>query len=181
MVSPLGGHRASELLNIPKAQTLPLIFRSRGQTARLRKTPGESVEHLLLKALLWALYLPQYPNAQCEPAACELDVGNLYRPDVVALGATGEPSWWGECGSVSSTKISALATKFPRTHFTVAKWARSDLSGYAGSLRSDVGGGPRVAPFEVLSFPADSAERFVSDNGDVQIKWDDVLDHVLVH
>jgi hypothetical protein len=57
--------------------------------------PAESARHVLLKALVYALYLPAYPNL-----AVELPIGDRYRPDLVALGAVRPvaPSWYACCG-----------------------------------------------------------------------------------
>jgi len=177
----LGGYKASELLLAPKHVPLQLrLSVPTGQSTQLSKAPGESVQHLLLKALCWALYLPQYPSAICEPSAdCRIDVGSPYRPDAVALGSTAQPVWWAECGSVSAQKLGTLVAQLPDTHFTVAKWARSDVSGYASSLRAALPSQGR-APFEVLSFPEDT-ERFISDDGRVSVQWSDLLDRVSLY
>ena len=103
-MSPLGGYRAATLLSAPKHAPLTLHLTAdatpRPLTLRLDKRPGESAEHLLLKALLWCCLLPTHPDAQCER-----DLGLRYTPDVVALGEDGRtPVWWGECGSVKATK-----------------------------------------------------------------------------
>jgi hypothetical protein len=99
-------------------------------TVTLSKVKGESMNHVLLKGLLWALLLPLHPDV-----ACEVPLGMRYKPDVVALDdASGEPCWWGECGSVKPSKLSDLAAAFPHARFSVAKWGRSDLRGYAQQL-----------------------------------------------
>jgi hypothetical protein len=68
--------------------------------------------------------------------------------------------WWGECGSVKASKLSDLARAFPHARFSVAKWGRSDLRGYASQLRGQLTLPPtRTAPFDLVSFPADSIER----------------------
>lgn len=103
-----------------------------------------------------------------------------YHPDILAphaVEAGAPPLWWAECGSVSVTKLSKLAVAYPSTSFTVAKWARSDLRGYAGSLRRDLPAGA-AHRFEVISFPADSAERFISDDGEISVGFADLLDQV---
>ena len=188
----LSGYSAADLWMVPKSQPVQLTLTAHGQSLSVGKAPGESIEHLLMKGLVWALCLPQYPDA-----VCELDLETLelnrpereagfgraayrrYRPDVAALPPSGGgvPCWWAECGSVSMKKLGVLARELPGTRLTVAKWARSDLSGYASSLRRELSGEPRgkrISPFELISFPADSAERFLSDDGEVSITLDDV-------
>lgn len=167
----LGGYSPSTLLSAPKHTPLTLELSASGQLLRLQKNPGESVEHLVLKALLWALLLPTHPSA-----TCELDLGLRYRPDVIALDeATGAPCWWGECGSVKGSKLSELSSAFPLTRFSVAKWGRSDLRGYANQLRAEIKlPRQRAAPFEVVSFPADSIERFVAADGQLSVSFEDL-------
>ena len=125
----LGGYTAATLLDAPKHSPLVLRLSAHGSSAVLTKAPGESVQHLVLKGLLWALLVPTCPDA-----ACEVDLGMRYKPDVVSIEGTGRPRWWGECGSVRASKLQQLATTFPHCRFTVAKWGRSDLRGYASQL-----------------------------------------------
>ena len=168
--SALGGYSAETLLSAPKHAPLSLTLTAHGSTLRMAKNPGESVQHLLLKSMLWALLLPSHPSA-----ACELDLGLRYRPDVVALGDDGVPQWWGECGSVKASKLDDLAAAFPHARISVAKWGRSDLRGYAQCLRSELSLPPtRTAPFELISFPADSVDRFLSDDGELRVSFEDL-------
>ena len=173
---PLGGYTLETLLSAPKHEPLSLHLRLSGRPLHLRKARGESVQHLLLKGLLWALLLPSHPEA-----ACERDLGLRYRPDVVALDGAGTPCWWGECGSVKASKLRELSAAFPRTRVTIAKWGRTDLRGYGGTLKRELAlPNPRAAPFELVSFPADSVERFLSEDGELAIGWDDVVSTGLV-
>ncbi len=59
----------------------------------LVKGLNESSEHVLMKAFLWALYLPDYPTL-----TVEIRIGDRYKPDVVALDAAGNLLFWGEAG-----------------------------------------------------------------------------------
>ena len=117
--------------------------------------PHTHLHHVLARAqaLVWAMYLPIYPTAICEdsPIARLKVAGSSlrYHPDVYAANSNApanSPLWWAECGSVSVPKLRELAEAYPSTSFTVAKWARSDLRGYATSLCRDL--------------PASCAERF---------------------
>lgn len=170
---PLNGYTPATLLSAPKHELLALELSAAQRTLRFQKTAGESVEHVVLKALLWALLLPTHPEA-----ACELDLGLRYRPDVVALDADGSPAWWGECGSVKASKLADVAAAFPSARITVAKWGRSDLRGYANQLKADLkpklSRAPRLAPFEVISFPADSIERFMAADGQLSVSFEDL-------
>ena len=92
-------------------------LRAHGRQVVFVKKPYESDTHVLMKALLWALYLPAYPELTVEIA-----IGDRYKPDVVALDARGEPGFWGEAGDVTTAKIRSLARRYRDTHFALAKW-----------------------------------------------------------
>lgn len=170
-VSALGGYSPSTLLGAPKHEPLEVALHvASGRSVHLSKSPGESVEHLILKGLLWALLVPSHPTVMCE-----VDLGLRYKPDVVVLdAATGEPCWWGECGHVKPSKLADLGRAFPYARFSVAKWGRGDLRGYAGQLRSQLRLPARAAPFDLISFPADSIERFIRDDGLVSVGFDEL-------
>lgn len=142
-------------------------FRAHGKQAVFVKKPSESVEHVLLKALLWALYLPAYPDLSIEIA-----VGDRYKPDVTALGARGEPLFWGEAGHVSPAKLHALAKRYRTTHFALARWD-SRLEPLEALVRQSLAGIERAAPFDLLRFPADSAERFI-EGGALRVDFADL-------
>lgn len=74
-------------------------LRAHGRQVVFVKKPVESTEHVVMKALIWALYLPQYPDL-----IVEIPVGDKYKPDVVSLDAQGEPVFWGEAGDVSTAR-----------------------------------------------------------------------------
>ena len=169
---PLGGYSPDTLLSAPKHEPLELTLRSSGQKLQLAKAPGESVEHLVLKGLLWALLLQTHPSA----CFCEKDLGLRYRPDVVAFDEGNQISWWGECGSVKASKLNDLMEAFPNARISVAKWGRSDLRGYASNLRSElnVPADGRAVPFELISFPADSIDRFIAADGELTVAFNDL-------
>jgi hypothetical protein len=76
---------------------------------------------------------------------------------------------------VKGSKLSELSSAFPLTRFSVAKWGRSDLPGYANQLRAEIKlPKQRAAPFEVVSFPADSIERFVAADGRLSVSFEDL-------
>ncbi|RIK43489.1 MAG: hypothetical protein DCC55_05405, partial [Chloroflexi bacterium] len=95
-------------------------FRAHGRQVVFVKRPVEHTSHVLMKAFLWALYLPDYPNLKVEVPA-----GDRYKPDVVAFDPAdpaAAPLFWGEAGQVGVEKIRALARRYPHTHFAIAKW-----------------------------------------------------------
>jgi hypothetical protein len=143
-------------------------FRAHGQQVVFVKKPVESVEHVVMKALLWALYLPDYPNL-----TVEVGVGDRYKPDIVALDGRGEPAFWGEAGSVRAEKIRSLARRYRLTHFAIAKWD-TRLDPYVELVRDALDGVSRGAPFDLVCFPGNSAERFIDDQGRIQVTMDDL-------
>ncbi len=129
------------------------------------KKPHESTEHVVMKALLWALYLPDYPDL-----AVEVPVGDRYKPDVVALDARGKPRFWGEAGEVSIAKIRSLTRRYRGTHLALARWD-GRLEPIAAIVRDATRDLRRQAPVDLLNFPADSADRFIDDDGQIRIGW----------
>jgi hypothetical protein len=143
-------------------------LRAHGRQVVFVKKPVESVEHVVMKALIWALYLPQYPDL-----VVEIRVGDRYKPDVVALEAGGKPVFWGEAGEVSTAKIRSLARRHKRTHFALAKWD-TRLEPLAGIVTGALEGLGRSAPFDLISFPDDAAERFIDDEGVIRVSHAEV-------
>ncbi len=143
-------------------------LRAHGRQVVFVKKPVESTEHVLMKAFLWALYLPEYPDL-----VVEVKIGDRYKPDVVALGPSGEPLFWGEAGEVSTAKIRSLARRYRRTHFALAKWA-APLAPLAEIVRAATAGLGRTAAFDLISFPRDAADRFVDDAGAIHVEHQDL-------
>lgn len=138
----------------------------------LIKKDRERIEHVWMKALLWALYLPQYPDVQVE-----VSIGDRYKPDLVARDAEGSPLFWGEAGQVGVQKVGSLLRRFPTTHFAWAKWD-SRLAPYAAIIdkarhRLGRGNRPRPAPIDLIAFPADSVDRFIAPDGQLTLTLTD--------
>ncbi|MEP7342524.1 MAG: hypothetical protein ABI977_32650 [Acidobacteriota bacterium] len=79
-------------------------FRIAGQRITLYKKNGESYEHVLMKALGYAMFRPQFPNLEIEKR-----IGLRYKPDLIALNELGKAEFWGECGQVGLRKIAWIA------------------------------------------------------------------------
>ncbi len=79
-------------------------FRIAGQRVTLYKKNGESYEHVLMKALGYAMFRPQFPHLEIERR-----IGLRYKPDLVALNPLGKAEFWGECGQVGLRKIGWIA------------------------------------------------------------------------
>ncbi len=145
-----------------------LTLRSGDRKLVLQKKPVERTEHVLMKAFLWVLYLPEYKDL-----IVEYNIGDRYKPDVISLDAHGEPLFWGEAGKVNREKIESLVRRYPRTHIVIAKWSVR-LQPYVEIVEAILKKYPRKAPFDLLNFPADGAERFIEPNGEIRISREEI-------
>jgi len=64
-----------------------------GNKMRLWQRTGESYEHILMKALAYAMFAPAYPDLEIERR-----VGLRYKPDLIAFNEEQDFAFWGECG-----------------------------------------------------------------------------------
>ena len=78
-------------------------FRLAGQKVRLWQRNGESYEHVLMKALGFAMFTSEYSTLEIE-----MKVGLRYKPDLVARDDNGEFLFWGEAGANSLRKTAWL-------------------------------------------------------------------------
>jgi len=78
-------------------------FKLAGQKVRLWQRRGESYEHILMKALGYAMFAEKYPTLEIE-----VKVGLRYKPDLVARDAGGDFLFWGEAGANSLRKTAWL-------------------------------------------------------------------------
>ena len=154
----------SQDLSLPRKWT----FRAHGRQMVLVKKPLESQTHVFTKALLWALFLPDYPDL-----AVEVAVGNRYKPDLVQLSSDGKPQFWGEAGRVGRRKIQTLLRRFRSTHFAFAKYNAS-LQPFERILAKAAAALRRTAPVDLICFPADSAEKFIDRGGTIRIAMQDI-------
>jgi len=143
-------------------------FRAHGSQVVFVKRSIEKTSHVLMKAFVWALYLPEYPDL-----AVETPIGLRYKPDVVALDPNRQPSFWGESGQVGADKLEALLRRYRNTHFAFAKWdTRLDM--LQASIARITRTSRRSAPIDLLHFPADSAERFIAADGAIGLSHADI-------
>lgn len=159
-------------------RTLTVRSPEDGAKLVLAKKRGESIEHVLMKAVLWALYRPLFPGVRVE-----VPIGDTYKPDLVALApppgglAYGDPQpvFWGEAGKVSADKWRSLLRRFPDAHFALARW-NERLAPHAALIEEALDGRPRRAPIDLVRVPPD-AERFLARDGTLALTFDDV-EHV---
>ncbi len=143
-------------------------LRAHGAQVVFVKRPIEKTTHVLMKAFIWALYLPDYPDLLVETS-----IGLRYKPDVVAVDALNEPRFWGESGQVGAEKLDTLLRRYRDTHFAFAKWdMRIDM--LAQSIQALTARVRRTAPIDILQFAPDSAERFIAADGTISLSHHDI-------
>lgn len=127
-----------------------------GRRMRLWKPVGESYEHVLMKALGYAMFVGEYPGLEVEKP-----VGLRYKPDlVVGRDARGVFPFWGECGSVTVRKIGWLLKHAGVERLAIFKLRVAVAGGLAAELRAEVPA--RYRPegrISVVGFVPDVAER----------------------
>ena len=143
-------------------------FRAHGKQVVFVKKTFESDIHVVTKALVWAIYLPEYPDL-----SVEVQVGARYKPDLVQCDENGVPVFWGEAGRVSMKKMRTLIGRYRDTHLVFAKW-NMNLAPFQRIVRKELGAIHRSAPIDLISFPAESDERFIRRNGTIDINVDDI-------
>jgi hypothetical protein len=143
-------------------------LRAHGEQVVFVKRANERGEHVLMKAFLWALYLPSYPDL-----VVEVPVRDRYKPDVVSLDTYGRPHFWGEAGHVSPDKVHSLVRRYRETHFALAKWD-TPLDPFIATAQDALRRFESRGPFDLLRFPPDSAERFISDRGEINVTHADL-------
>lgn len=74
-------------------------FQLAGKRIRLWQRIGESYEHVLMKALGYAMFVEKFPQLEIETR-----VGLRYKPDLVARDAENNFLFWGEAGENSIRK-----------------------------------------------------------------------------
>lgn len=85
-------------------------FTLAGKRVRLWQRAGESYEHVLMKALAYAMFAAEYPHLEIE-----IKVGLRYKPDLIAVDEeNGDFDFWGECGA-NSLRKTAWILKHTRT------------------------------------------------------------------
>ncbi len=145
-----------------------------GQSIVVKYGVRERFVHPLMKAYLWALYLPDYPSA-----SIEIRIGDKYKPDVIAFDgkpavyeANPKPLFWGEAGRTGKDKIHSIVRRFPDTHFVMSKWD-TGLKSYVDLVSEALDSVKRTAPFDLISFP-ESSKECVDEDGNITITFEDV-------
>ncbi len=107
-------------------------FQLAGKRMRLWHRQGESYEHILMKALGFAMFSAKYLTLEIE-----VKVGLRYKPDLIARNASGDFLFWGECGSNSLRKTVWLL-KHTRTQKLVLFKINQNLEQLTKQLREEI-------------------------------------------
>jgi hypothetical protein len=172
----------TELSKISKAKKLELNVTANGITKTLVKNRMESIQHVLTKAVLWKLFMEEYPDIQIEHDFGDPD----YLPDVVSLNPTNDenahPLFWGESGRMRVHKAIDLLQRYPDTHIVQCRWG-VDIDQFRTPLlealeeRQEEQGlvlPPRTQPFTCCSLPLDVWRYFDESTMTVQITKEDL-------
>ena len=149
-------------------------LRAHGRSLVLAKRAGEKPSHVWLKGLLWALYLPHYPNILVEVA-----LGHRYKPDLVSFAQDyqrcpqARPVFWAEAGQVTLDKLASLVRQFPDTHFAVAKWG--PLGNWENHLEQLLQSSRLRNRFDLLNFQGESPLQYLDPKGSIAVSLDQVL------
>ncbi|KAI2512490.1 hypothetical protein MHU86_1943 [Fragilaria crotonensis] len=133
-----------KLSDIGKAKKHAIRVTVQNETKVLLKKKYESIQHVLVKAVLWKLFYNDY-----EQLDIEKDIGDAnYLPDVVALDLNTiddhdtmvddcdrdntapiqtqqqqlSPLFWGESGRMTLEKARELCQRYPTTHIVWMRW-----------------------------------------------------------
>ena len=166
----MGRHvRCTPVARMPPRDALrrKLTVRAGGRTLVLVKRPEESGEHVVQKAVLWALYLPAYPGLAVEQRP---PFESRYKPDLFALDAAGAVAFWGECGAVSADKLRTLVRRYPAAHLALSKWT-TRLAPHAAVVDEALRGVRRSAPVELVGVPPEAA-AWLDDGRELRVERD---------
>ncbi len=107
-------------------------FNLAGNRIRLWQRNGESYEHILMKALGYAMFIGEFPTMEIE-----VKVGLRYKPDLIAKDAAGDFLFWGEAGANSIRKTSWLL-KHTRTKKLVLFKINQNVAALIEQLREEI-------------------------------------------
>ena len=135
-------------------QALLYDFELAGRRVRLWKRQGESYEHVLMKALGYAMFVGEFPELEIEQR-----VGLRYKPDLVARAGDGRFLFWGECGATSVRKVAWLLKHAGVERLALFKIERG-VAQLAETLRAEIP--PRYRPpgrLLLVNFASDVVTR----------------------
>jgi len=106
----------------------------------LTKKRGESLDHVLMKFLSWALFY--HPDLRIEVSADQ-----HYKPDLVRLDERGAPLQWVDCGQTALKKLDRIASKNRKTLIDIVKPTGRELRLFKDAADSKIARPERVRYF----------------------------------
>jgi hypothetical protein len=111
-------HVSRKLADVKKSKKLIIDLTANGVTKTLEKKRMESLQHVLTKAVIWKIFMNDYPDMDIEK-----DIGDPdYLPDVISMSMDGDPLFWGESGRMKVHKALGLMQRYPRAHIVHCRW-----------------------------------------------------------
>ncbi|MDQ6785949.1 MAG: hypothetical protein M3033_03910 [Acidobacteriota bacterium] len=107
-------------------------FQLAGQRTRLWQRLGESYEHILMKALGYAMFVREFPDLEIETK-----VGLRYKPDLVSRGENNKFVFWGEAGENATRKTLWLLKHARVERLVLFKIATSETQ-FIKQLREEI-------------------------------------------
>ncbi len=107
-------------------------FNLAGNRVKLWQRTGESYEHVLMKALGYAMFADEFPQLEIETK-----IGLRYKPDLIAVGKNGIYEFWGECGQNSLRKTNWIL-KHTRTEKLVLFKIAINAAQFVKQLREEI-------------------------------------------
>ncbi len=107
-------------------------FNLAGNRVRLWQRGGESYEHILMKALGYAMFVGEFPTLEIE-----IKVGLRYKPDLIAKNTARDFLFWGEAGANSIRKTTWLL-KHTRTEKLVLFKIGQNVTSLIEQLRREI-------------------------------------------
>lgn len=104
-----------------------ILLKKKRKRLVLVKSEGELREHVVMKLISYLYFYT--PGLQIE-----MDAGMHYKPDVVMLGAGGNPEIWIDCGYISVVKAESLARKLRRTKIVIVKQSMAEIRQFRALL-----------------------------------------------
>lgn len=141
------------------SQAVLYDFELADRRVRLWKRVGESYEHVLMKALGYAMFVGAYPNLEIERS-----VSLRYKPDLVARDDDRRFLFWGECGQTSVRKTAWLLKHAGVKRLVLFKIAtgQGQPISLANELQTSINEKYRTSGrVEIISFVSDIVARTI--------------------
>ncbi len=129
------------------------------QRLKLWQREGESYEHVLMKALGYAMFIQEYPNMQVE-AKLRL----RYKPDLVAFDEKGELEFWGECGQNSIKKTHWILKHTRVKRLVLFKIGMNAIESLIKQIRQQIPEKYRQNKLLLVNFVSDIVDLTASKN-----------------